>query len=90
MNELTTTEAAELYGYKPDTIRKYISTGKIKARKLRRDWLVDSDSIDAYLKEKRVYVRGETATPLDGFKAGWADMLEGRTHPIDELWDGIE
>jgi hypothetical protein len=24
------------------------------------------------------------------FREGWADAMEGRTHPVSTLWDGIE
>lgn len=24
------------------------------------------------------------------FRQGWAEALAGETHPIDELWDGID
>jgi len=26
----------------------------------------------------------------ESFREGWKDVLAGRTHPIDTLWDGID
>ena len=26
----------------------------------------------------------------ESFRQGWKEMLAGDTHPIDELWDGID
>ncbi len=27
---------------------------------------------------------------VEGFREGWADAMEGRTHPISTLWDDID
>lgn len=32
----------------------------------------------------------EDVNPEELFREGWADAMEGRTHPIDTLWDDIE
>ncbi len=26
----------------------------------------------------------------DSFREGWSDVIQGKTHPIDELWDGVD
>ncbi len=26
----------------------------------------------------------------DSFKEGWKDVMQGNTHPIETLWDGID
>ena len=26
----------------------------------------------------------------ESFREGWKDVMEGRTHPIETLWDGID
>lgn len=32
----------------------------------------------------------EDVNPEELFREAWADAMEGRTHPINTLWDGIE
>ena len=27
---------------------------------------------------------------VESFALGWEDMLKGRTHPLDTLWEGID
>ena len=29
-------------------------------------------------------------TPKEMFRDAWEDMKAGRTHPVEELWDGID
>jgi len=35
---------------------------------------------------------GVTTLPSaeESFREGWMDVMQGKTHPIDSLWDGIE
>lgn len=47
---LTTTEAAELAQYHPETIRKLIKSDKVKARKFGQVWQVDRASLLAYTR----------------------------------------
>ncbi len=46
---LTVREAAELSGYNPESITRLIRDGKIQARKVSIVWLVDRESLLAYL-----------------------------------------
>lgn len=32
----------------------------------------------------------ELPSAEDSFREGWKDVVEGNTHPIDTLWDGID
>ncbi len=45
---LTTDEAAELAGYNVKYLRWLINQGRIEARKVQRDWLVNKESLLAY------------------------------------------
>ena len=54
---ITVSEAAELSGYHPETLRELIRDGKIKGRKISIVWLVDRESLLAYLA--RVKAMGE-------------------------------
>ncbi len=29
-------------------------------------------------------------TAQESFREGWTDVLDGNTHPIETLWDGID
>jgi len=54
---LTLTEAAGLLGLSPTTLRIQIRNGKLKARKLGRDWIVSRAEVDRY---RRVSLRAVT------------------------------
>jgi len=45
---LTTSDAAELTGYNVKYLRWLINQGRIEARKVQRDWLVNKESLLAY------------------------------------------
>lgn len=61
---LTTQQAAELAGYTGDHIRRLIKTGRVTARKVSIVWLIDRDSLLAYLKESEKL--GERRGPKPG------------------------
>jgi excisionase family DNA binding protein len=50
---LTVNEAAKLSGYHPETLRELMRDGKIKARKISIVWLVDRESLLAYMAKAR-------------------------------------
>jgi excisionase family DNA binding protein len=54
-NWLTVNEAAKLSGYDPEHIRRLIRDGEIKARKVSIIWLVDRESLSAYLKKAQAW-----------------------------------
>ena len=35
-------------------------------------------------------MKNELKSAGESFRQGWKEMLLGDTHPIDELWDGID
>jgi excisionase family DNA binding protein len=45
---LTTGEAAGILGVSDKRIRQFITSGRIKARKTGRDWLVDVDDFERF------------------------------------------
>ncbi len=61
---LTTQQASELSGYTADHIRRLIKTQRITARKVSIVWLVDRDSLLAYLKSAEKM--GERRGPKHG------------------------
>ena len=50
---MTLPEAAESLGLAPSTLRHQIRNGKLKARKLSRDWYVTADEVERYRRENR-------------------------------------
>ena len=50
---LTISEAAKLSGYHPETLRELVRDGKIKGRKVSIVWLVDRESLLAYLAKAK-------------------------------------
>jgi len=56
--ELSVREAAELTGYNPDHIYRLLESGKVRGRKVVTVWLVDRDSILAYLERMKDDPRG--------------------------------
>ena len=58
---ITTSEAAELSGYHPVTLRKLLLSGKVKGQKWGREWQVSKVSLLAYVR--RVEKLGERRGP---------------------------
>ena len=50
---MTLTEAAALLGVVPATLRQQIANGKLKARKVGRDWHVTPREVERYRRESR-------------------------------------
>ena len=48
---LTTPEARELTGYHINHIRRLVKTGRVKGRKVARDWLVSRADLLAYVRK---------------------------------------
>jgi len=69
---LTTDGAAELTGYNADHLRLLINRGRIEARKVKRDWLVNKESLLAY-KARMDALGTQKHNPHLGIKAaeGW-------------------
>lgn len=58
---ITVNEAVKLSGYHPDTLRELIRDGKIAGKKVSIVWLVDRDSLMAYLA--KIEARGQKRGP---------------------------
>jgi excisionase family DNA binding protein len=50
---ITTAEASELTGYKAKYLRQLINQGRLKARKLGRDWFLNRNDLMAYADEMK-------------------------------------
>ena len=50
---LTLTEAAARLNIQPDTLRNQIHNGKLKAKKIGRDWVVSEKEVARYERENR-------------------------------------
>ena len=61
---LTVTQAAEVSGYHPNSIRRLIAQGAIEARKFGPIWQVNRQSLAAYVR--KVGKRGEKRGPKVG------------------------
>ena len=46
----TVPDLCKLLNTTPQTIRKYLNTGKIRGRKIGRQWLVDEEAVKEFLK----------------------------------------
>ncbi len=51
-NWITTQEAIELSGYHPDSLRRLVRAGEIKAKKWGREWMIDKRSLTTFLKNQ--------------------------------------
>ena len=51
-NWITTAEAKSLTGYNAEHIRRLIRSGKVKAKKWGKEWMVEKNSLIAYLKSE--------------------------------------
>jgi len=56
-NEIDTKQAADKYKVSETYIRRMIREGRIKGHKLRRDWLVDANSLDQFMTSGRKWVK---------------------------------
>ena len=50
---LTLAEAAACLGVQPGTLRVQIAKGKLKAKKMGRDWFVSEREVERYARENR-------------------------------------
>jgi excisionase family DNA binding protein len=55
---LTIPEAAEALGLAPSTLRHQIKNGKLRARKVSRDWYLSAEEVERYRRENRKPVEG--------------------------------
>ncbi len=54
---MTLTEAAALLGVTAATLRQQIANGKLRAKKVGRDWSVSRREVDRYERESRRHRR---------------------------------
>ena len=50
---LTTAEAGKLLGLYPETVRKYCSSGQIRAKKISRDWFISPYEIKRFQARRK-------------------------------------
>jgi excisionase family DNA binding protein len=50
---MTLKEAAQRLGLTPDTLRQQIAAGKLRAKKVGRDWTVTAQAVEKYRKEHK-------------------------------------
>ncbi|MFN2545234.1 MAG: helix-turn-helix domain-containing protein [Actinomycetota bacterium] len=51
---LTVPEAARRVGRNPETVRRWIRSGKLRSQRVGTQYLVDEEALDAFLDEDRV------------------------------------
>lgn len=49
---LTLSQAAESYGFSSDYLRRLAEKGRLKARKLGRNWLTTSDDMETFIESR--------------------------------------
>ena len=67
-NFLNCQEAAERLGYTRQHISRLVRTGRLLGRKVGRDWIVSSESVERYAAE-----RENLSLPLDANRSGNAN-----------------
>ena len=50
---MTLTEAATILGVRPGTLRRQVHLGRLKARKVGRDWTVTPREVERYRRESK-------------------------------------
>jgi excisionase family DNA binding protein len=50
---ITTAEAAKLAGYKPAHIRYLVKEGHVIGQKFGRDWMINQESIQSYVRKMK-------------------------------------
>lgn len=62
---LTLSQAAESYGFSSDYLRRLAEKGRLKARKLGRNWLTTSDDMETFIesREPRGVYKKQTRKP---------------------------
>ena len=53
---------------------------------------IPKECLPALIDIVHAFREGVTALPSaeDSFRESWKDVMEGRTYPIETLWDGID
>ena len=69
---ITVPEAARRAGKDPETIRRWIRTGRLSARKIGTQHIIDENDLDALLDDAMLPVPAEW---------GWGRMRDGRPIP---------
>ncbi len=67
---ITVPEAAKMAGKDPETIRRWIRTGRLKARKIGTQHVIEAEDLDLVLDDE------QSALPLE-----WREMPDGRPMP---------
>ncbi|MCC6805371.1 MAG: hypothetical protein IT319_21000 [Anaerolineae bacterium] len=62
------------------TLGEQLALLELLSRSIRKTVQVEEDSLSD----------DEAVDPAELFREGWADAMEGRTHPIATLWDDLE
>ena len=62
---ITLSEAAESYGYSGDYLRRLAEKGRLRARKLGRNWLTTSNDVKSFIesRERRGVYKKNPRTP---------------------------
>jgi len=69
---ITVPEAAKRAGKDPETIRRWIRSGQLRARKIGTQHVIEEEDLDAFLDDEQLPV------PLEW---GWDRMPDGRPVP---------
>jgi excisionase family DNA binding protein len=60
---VTTKEAAELLGIRPDSVQHLLTSGRLKGFQVGREWLVFKPSIEEYYRTKAASGKPTSRTP---------------------------
>jgi len=63
---LTVPEAAKLAGKDPETIRRWIRSGRLRARKIGTQHIIEEDDLDLLLEDEQFELPDEWRTMPDG------------------------
>lgn len=58
MKYYTFIEVGEIFGTHPDTIRRWVKTGKLKALALPGQYRISQEDLDAFIKSRETKIKG--------------------------------
>ena len=62
----------------------------LEARAHQRGYEQLSDYLLALVQADAEILDEEVEDPVEGFREGWRDVMEGNTYPVSTLWDDLD
>jgi len=85
---LTSVQASQLLGINPDTMRRYLREGKVRALRLGRDWKIPESSLSDLAKGGRLAKGGKPIAPASASAPTQSEQA-GKMHAFLQLADEL-